>query len=182
MVVSYLGTDWDIASPDRGWWENIELESRKIDVIPFRHGSALTALICEDLARIEPCQAVIRATGPNLVMVLLMDGPQTEQRWPNQYAGVLADDPGCSVVTLTSIGLSNRQRPPETHSAISIGLWRDGFGETRRLELSPDEDALVITLMGESIEESTLDGRSDGGAAFGWRLMGINPISLKERP
>jgi len=164
--------------PDRGWWENIELEPRTVDVVQFRGGSAMTALICEDLARIEPCQAVLRATGPNLVVVLLMDGPQVEARWPNQYAGILADDPGCSVITLTSLGLPRRIRSDDGEDRLSIGLWRDGFGETKRLNITGDEAALVVTLVPKSLSESTLDGRPDGGSAFGWTLRGVNPVSL----
>lgn len=30
-----------------------------------------------------------------------MDGPQLGSRWPGRYAGVLADEPGCSVLTFT---------------------------------------------------------------------------------
>jgi len=52
----------------------------------------LTVLICEDLARLDPVNDLVRAVGPNLVMSLLMDGPQLTTRWPARYATVLADD------------------------------------------------------------------------------------------
>ena len=55
-----------------------------------------SVLICEDLARQDPAADLIRAVGPNLVIALLMDGPQLNGRWPARYASVLAEDPGSS--------------------------------------------------------------------------------------
>jgi 5-methylcytosine-specific restriction enzyme A len=52
----------------------------------------------------------MRSVGPNLVVALLMDGPQLTARWPARYASVLADDPGSSVLTLTSLGMCLRSR------------------------------------------------------------------------
>jgi len=67
----------------------------------FRYGMSMATLICEDLARIDPVQTVIRAIGPNLVIALLMDGPQWQRRWSGRYATVLADDPGSAVLSVT---------------------------------------------------------------------------------
>ena len=50
-----------------------------------------------------PLRTVIRSVGPNLVIVLLMDGPQLVRRWPGKYATVLSDDPGSAVLTVTSL-------------------------------------------------------------------------------
>ena len=74
----------------------------------FRRKSIFSALICEDLARSEPCHSAVRSVGPNLVFVLLMDGPQIASRWSARYATSLADDPGSAVLTLTSRGPSSR--------------------------------------------------------------------------
>lgn len=68
-------------------------------------------LVCEDLARQDPAADLIRAVGPNLLIALLMDGPQLSGRWPARYASVLAEDPGTSVLTLTSLGMAERSRP-----------------------------------------------------------------------
>jgi hypothetical protein len=87
--------------PHIDWWEHIDIFPQKCNFGVFRHEACLAALICEDLARIDPVQAAIRAIGPNLVVALLMDGPQAENRWSGRYATVLADDPGCAVLTLT---------------------------------------------------------------------------------
>ena len=59
----------------------------------------------------EPAAELIRAVGPNLLIALLMDGPQLSNRWPARYAAVLAEDPGTSVLTLTSLGMAERSRP-----------------------------------------------------------------------
>ena len=53
---------------------------------PARNSWAV--LICEDLARQEPAAELIRAVGSNLVIALLMDGPQLNNRWPARYAAV----------------------------------------------------------------------------------------------
>lgn len=159
----------------RGWWENIPLDRRVVQFFPLRHGSVFTPLICEDLARIEPCQAVIRAVGPNLVFVLLMDGAQIAERWPNQYAGVLADDPGSSVLTITSLGLINRIRSSDLAGRRAVALWRQA-GDLQSIELRESEIAVVVMLESEEIEEFSLDGRSDAKAATSWKLAGTIPI------
>ncbi len=87
----------DALDPSRNWWENIEIGRRELNFYVFRPGACFVTLICEDLARSDPCQDVVRAIGPNLVIALLMDGPQLESRWPARYATVLADDPGSGV-------------------------------------------------------------------------------------
>ena len=63
----------------------------------IRETATLSVLICEDLARYDPVLTVMNAIGPNLVIALLMDGPQLERRWCGRYATALADDPGSSV-------------------------------------------------------------------------------------
>lgn len=39
-----------------------------------------------------PVAGLLRSVSPNLIVALLMDGPQPKKRWPNRYASVLADD------------------------------------------------------------------------------------------
>lgn len=75
------------------WWEHIDVSRRSVRFYQIHAGTVLSALICEDLARIDPCQSILRAVGPNLLFALLMDGPQLEKRWPGRYATALADDP-----------------------------------------------------------------------------------------
>src|SRR5262249_45637220 len=95
----------------RNCWENIELLPRLLHFVTLGHWMTWSVLICEDLARQDPAADLIRAVGPNLLIALLMDGPQLSGRWPSRYASVLAEDPGCSVLTLTSLGMAERSRP-----------------------------------------------------------------------
>jgi len=71
----------DRLDPSIDWWEDTHLSQRHLAFFAYRQGSCFTTLICEDLARVDPCQSVIRSIGPNLVFALLMDGPQTNRRW-----------------------------------------------------------------------------------------------------
>lgn len=163
--------------PDRDWWENFDFQPREMLFSEFSSGSVMTALICEDLARIEPCQVALRAVGPNLVLVLLMDSAQITSRWPHQYAGVLADDPGSSVLTLTSFGLIQRSTRSMDFKSRSIGMWREPNGRTKELNLPRGDHAILLTLRSEFTMERTLDSRTDNGdSAIVWRFAGMTPI------
>ncbi|WAC59637.1 hypothetical protein [Brevundimonas sp. SL130] len=160
-----------------GWWEHIDILSRSLDIFVLRGGATVTTLICEDLARNDPCQELVRGVGPNLVFALLMDGPQLRDRWPARYATVLAEDPGSSVLTVTSMGLIQRsnasgQFPPSG----KVALWRDDTGRTVELSLPTGSHGLCLTLQPTQLTERTLDGRDDEGGAQSWRLTGILPV------
>jgi hypothetical protein len=164
--------------PKRDWWESIYLGNRSIDVVVFREASTLSTLICEDLARIDPCQQLVRAIGPNLVIVLLMDSAQLRARWPARYATVLAEDPGSSVLTLTSFGLVNRANAAGLiEPSGSIALWRDDIGSVQEISLPPSAHAVVITLSGARSPQRTLDGR-ESLTDTSWRLDGQYPIRV----
>jgi hypothetical protein len=81
------------------WWEAIEIPRREVGLTVFRLGSIFSAMICEDLARSEPCHEPLKSVGSNLIFALLMDGPQLPHRWSARYATSLADDPGSSVLS-----------------------------------------------------------------------------------
>ncbi|WP_157073559.1 hypothetical protein [Sphingomonas soli] len=171
-----------ILDTDKLWWERIDITSRSVDVMAIRPGATVTSLICEDLARVDPCQAAVRAVGPTLLVSLLMDGSQLSGRWPGRYATVLSEDPGCSVLTLTSLGLIARTDPATISGATpkrSIGLWRDGGGGTVELILDPGAHAVAFTVRAHMEMEQTLDGRSDDKDAVVWRLDVKEP---KDRP
>lgn len=151
------------------WWEHLNILGRSLDLFVYRGGTSLTTLICEDLARVDPCQAVLRSVGPNLVVALLMDGPQLEGRWPARYATVLAEDPGSSVLTFTSLGLIERQNASKVFpQSSSVALWKDEANGVRRLELSRDADAIYLALKADQKTEHTLDGRSDDAYSHRW--------------
>jgi hypothetical protein len=162
--------------PTEKWWENIKIDQRECYFFPFRGGASLCALVCEDLARIEPVQGALRAVGPNLVIAILMDGPQLESRWASRYATVLADDPGSAVLTLTSFGMVQRSFVPGRVTQCPVAMWKDPSGNVETLELPKGSQALALTLSHSWIEQETLDGRRDGGYTARLLLTGIRSI------
>jgi predicted amidohydrolase len=165
-----LGAQLD---PRKVWWEHIALPQR---AIYFWAAGWLTmsVLICEDLARQEPVAEIVRAVGPNLVIALLADGPQLEKRWSARYAAVLADDPGCSVLTLTSLGMTELSRP----ESRVIALWKDAKSGAREIELPHGAFGLVLSITRESASANTADGRTGEKKAL--HLSGVCPIMLDE--
>jgi hypothetical protein len=166
----------DALDPKDTWWEQIELQPRTCTFYVFRYGASLAALVCEDLARIDPVQAAVRSVGPNLVIVLLMDGPQLERRWPGRYATVLADDPGSAVLTLTSLGMIRRSVMPGEDESRQIALWKDAAGVAQELKLPRGAHGLLLTLSQSSETSCAQDGRSDRGATARLSLSGVRAI------
>jgi hypothetical protein len=159
-------------------WEHIPIGDRKLNFICLREWLALCLLICEDLARPDPVGDVIRAVGPNLVIALLLDGPQLEDRWSAQYATALADDPGSSVLTLTCTGMTRLRGPsaakpkgkgknPQTVGKVA--LWKDIRGRTHVIDVKSG-DAAVLHIEVQNRTGWTVDGRDDGGAS-GYPLL-----------
>ncbi|NTJ36284.1 hypothetical protein G6K86_32285 [Agrobacterium rhizogenes] len=168
---------------DKSWWENLTILSRSLDFLVYRGNTSLTTLICEDLARVDPCQAVVRAIGPNLLIALLMDGPQIGERWPGRYATVLAEDPGTSVLSLSSFALIARQNDlGGFDQASSVALWKDESKGPKKLELHRDADALALELEPVEKEERSLDGRADGGSSIRWEYLGHSQVKASHRP
>lgn len=154
-------------SASKLYWEYAAVESRKVNFFTLGTQSSekqltFCVLICEDLARQDPVAGVLRAMGPDLVIALLMDGPQLVGRWPSKYASVLADDPGSSVLSLTSLGMSRLSKPlrGERDRSRVIALWQDVQYGAQELELSPQENACVLSLVCEQKTEFTADGRN----------------------
>jgi hypothetical protein len=121
-------------------------------------------------------QAAVRSVGPNLVIVLLMDGPQLERRWPGRYATVLADDPGSAVLTLTSLGMIRRSAMPGEEESRQIALWKDAAGAAQELKLPRGAHGLLLTLSQSSETSCAQDGRSDRGATARLSLSGVRSI------
>jgi len=165
-------------SPYREWWEYIDCTDRHLNFISISEDLVLCALICEDLARPDPVANIVRAVGPNLVVALLMDGPQTKERWAARYATVLADDPGCSVLSLTSLGMSQLSSPEMGKPSRSrvVALWKDRFKVALEIELPLGKQAVAISLSTRYHQEFTADGRGDGGNAAFPILSGVHPI------
>ncbi len=173
----------DALDPKSTWWEKVDIGERELAFVGFRQRASLAALVCEDLARIDPAQTALRSIGPNLVIALLMDGPQHEWRWPGRYATVLADDPGSAVLTVTSLGMVKRDRLISKRGGpYPIALWKEPGGDARELSLDPGSHALVLTLTLAREEQLTLDGRSDGASAVRVSLSGVSSISHPTPP
>ncbi|MDX1621741.1 MAG: hypothetical protein R3320_12165 [Nitriliruptorales bacterium] len=145
-------------SPTKRWWEAIELAPRRVEVIDTGGGATMVPLICEDLARLDEVADVLRRIGPSFVVGLLLDGPQLSHRWSCRYAAVLADDPGSSVLTLTSMGMVARSRPPETPPSRTVAMWSDPQTGVRQIDLERGASAVLITSTVEPTPAWTADG------------------------
>jgi hypothetical protein len=166
---------------EKSWWENIEIRDRALRFIASRPELVLCPLICEDLARQDPVAELVRSVGPNLVIALLMDGPQMAERWSARYATVLADDPGSSVLTISSLGMVKLSRPYNCKPSRIVGSWKDPFGKFTPLEIADREVGLILNLQFRKRIECTIDGRTDGGVASTPILCGIHPVMQRDR-
>lgn len=164
--------------PSKTWWEDHDIGRRELHFFQIAEDTVFTSLICEDLARNDPCHDIIRAIAPNLVFALLMDGPQLATRWPARFAGSLADDPGCTVLTFTSYGLierSNFQFPEGGKTAV--GLLRDSAGQTTEIALPKGKDAVIVSLQSKRAKDKTMDDRETKHASK-WKFVSQQPISI----
>jgi hypothetical protein len=165
---------------EKCWWENTKLLPREIRFMQLTPWLVMSLLVCEDLARQDPIGDIIRAVGPNLVLCLLMDGPQLANRWSSRYATVLADDPGSSVLTLTSIGMAKLSRCLGKPESRVVALWKDSTAGPHELELPCDAEALVLSLEMDYGTEWSADGRCSKNSAGNWKLAAVHPIRVNE--
>lgn len=163
---------------DYAWWEEINVADRVIQLGINKQEAVVAALVCEDLARFDPVLPALNAVGPNLVIGLLMDGPQLLARWPARYATVLADDPGSSVLTLTNLGMLERCRRPNEPVNRCIALWKDAEGDPRELFLPEGAHALLLSLRTVRKAQTTLDMRT-GGHVVTYRFGGVREVKLR---
>ena len=171
----------DALDPSMNWWESTPIENRALNFMPFRKGACFTTLICEDLARLDPCHDIVRAIGPNIVFALLMDGAQVRGRWPERYAMGLSDDPGSSVFTLTSLGLVRRANYHHKSKVYNIGLWRDPLTGTKELDIPAGNQGLMMTLNLHRRKQVTMDGRSsEDNTDQIWALSGVVPLRIED--
>lgn len=169
---------------NRNWWEAIPITPRKLSVLAPNKWLALCPLICEDLARQEPVSELIRGIGPTLVTAILLDGPQLEHRWSGRYASVLADDPGSSVLTVSSLGLARRSigRQGEKNTPV-VALWKDNVKGAHPIKIESEQDlsGVILTVTAQWKEESTADGRTDNNSAAVLVHQGENIVNPKSR-
>lgn len=174
--------DFDNDDDNDQWWEDIDIGNRQLPFFGLRKDLSVTTLICEDLARADPAMSVIRAVGPNLVIALLMDGPQLETRWPGRYATVLADDPGSAVLSFTCSAMVDRSNWRQSRPARTVGLLRDAGGRTHEIPLPLGSLGILLTLESASKRQTTLDNRSDKGVARQLKLRHMLPLFLAQPP
>jgi hypothetical protein len=165
-------------NPEQKYFENISIGSRRVSFVTLHPFLTFCTLICEDLARQDPIAEIIRAVGPTLVICLLQDGPQLSWRWASRCASVLADEVGCSVLTLTSLGMAKLWKPTRKEDSNRvIGLWKDRTAShPKELLLPKGAKGLVLTLNWFRYEEMTPDGRGDGKCSSGLNLSGDYPL------
>lgn len=173
---------------DNDWWEKHEIRQRELNFFQFRENSAFTSLICEDLARSDPCHQIIRSVGPNLMFALLMDGAQLPSRWAGRYSSTLTDDPGTSILTFTSFGLVARANDVENKNqndkkdkriSRSVALWRDQFDGDKQLILEKDAYGILLMLEPDTHEDCTIDGRKKRN--WVWKYNDDKPVRIRDR-
>lgn len=154
--------------PHIRWWEAMEVPRRSIQIIEVGEGSTVVSLVCEDLAQIDDVADVLRSVGPMTVITPLLDGPQLSSRWAARYASVLADDPGSTVLTLTSFGMAQRSRPAGMTASPVVALWKDPGRGTREIPLEPGAHGVLISASADRATRRSSDGRRpvENGSEF----------------
>lgn len=161
----------------KDWWEKIRISNRSLNFWNFRKNSSFVSLICEDLARNDPAQQLIRSVGPSLVFAILMDGPQLPTRWPGSFAASLSVDPGSSVLTLTNIGLlKDRGNGGKYPSSRKIALWADAENPPRSISMGPNANAVLLTISPLTANTHSLDGRTGLNGSHKWILTGVKDV------
>jgi hypothetical protein len=169
-----------VLTPSKSWWEHIDISDRSLTFVSLLSDLTLSVLVCEDLARPDPVADVVRVVGPNLVIALLMDGPQLKERWPTRHAIALADDPGCSVLSFTSLGMCalSKSLGGQIDRSRVVAIWKDPFEPApREIELPERTEAIVLAVSIHDSVEWTADGRS-ANSGFP-RLTGMYPLSTE---
>jgi hypothetical protein len=145
--------------PHVRWWEAMEVPPRSLQFVSVGEEITIASLVCEDLAETDQLADVIRSVGPTVVFAVLLDGPQLASRWAARYASVLADDPGSVVLTLTSLGMAQRSRPPGSEASSIVALLKDANQGFREIPLEPGAQAVLLTASGSRAIRRTADGR-----------------------
>lgn len=181
VQATQYGLDFDPDPTNDQWWEDIGVTHRTLPFYAIREDMTMVTLICEDLARMDPAMNAIRAVGPNLVIALLMDGPQRNVRWPGRYSGVLADEPGCAVLTLTCAAMMDRSNSgfKDGEPRRATALWYQADGRKEEIILPEQATGMLLTLASKSKHQTTLDNRSDQSLSRELSYKGAVPLYTK---
>ena len=147
-----------VLHPHIRWWEAMEVPRRAVHFIEVAELTTVS-LVCEDLAENDNVAELIRSVGPTVVVAGLLDGPQLTSRWSARYASVLADDPGSTVLTLSSLGMVNRSQPHDHGSSPVVALCKDPYTGVREISLEPGAQGIVLTACMDRATRRTADGR-----------------------
>ncbi|MFD3403113.1 hypothetical protein ACFWUU_20685 [Kribbella sp. NPDC058693] len=145
--------------PQVQWLETMDVPPRSLQFVSVGEEITIVSLVCQDLAETDEIADVIRSVGPTVVLAVLLDGPQLASRWAARYASVFADDPGSSVLTLTSYGMAQRSRPPGREASPIVALMKEADQEYREIPLEPGAQAVLLTASGSRATRRTVDGR-----------------------
>jgi hypothetical protein len=173
-----------VLHPSVRWWEAIEVPRRAIEFVEVAE-LTLISLVCEDLAQHDDIAQLVRSVGPTVVFAVLLDGPQLTSRWAARYASVLADDPGCTVLTLTSFGMVQRSRPRGHDVAPIVALWRDPAGGYREIPLEIGAHGVLLTVCMDRATRRSADGRrpvDNGTQAFDVAVHQVRASSAGSEP
>ena len=119
----------------------------------------------------------MRDVGPTLVVTILLDGPQLATRWTARYAGVLADDPGTAVLTLTANGMVERSRPTGMPPSTVVALWKDPTRGLREISLERGATGVLVSLAATRARRRVADGRTPVDNSAGLMVAGVFPVA-----
>jgi hypothetical protein len=157
-----------VLHPHIRWYEAIDTPRPSVQFMETGAGTLTANIVCEDLTQNDEVSEIIRSVGPTFMTAFLLDGPQLASRWGARYASVLADDPGASVLTLTSYGMARRSRPGRHDPSAVIALWKESDGGAREIPLEPGAHGVLLTVCGDVATRRSADQRrpADTGASI----------------
>jgi hypothetical protein len=120
--------------------------------------------------------------GPTLVVTLLLDGPQLAARWTARYAGVLADDPGSAVLTLTALGMAARSRPGGMAPSRVIAMWKDPVRGMQEIPLEPGAQGVLLKAVLDTSTRHAADGRLPADDATDLYIAGVHQLQAEPIP
>jgi hypothetical protein len=174
---------YDIAGalpPGIRWWEAMDIPKRSVHFLDLGGGVTVASVVCEDLARLDGVAELLRSVGPTLVVTLLLDGPQLATRWTARYASVLADDPGCAVLTLTALGMAVRSRPRGLPPSRVIAMWKDPFRGLREIACDPGSQGVLLQLeLDARASRHAADGRVPVDDVADLRLAAVHQLAAR---
>lgn len=162
--------------PSIKWWEAMEIPQRSVHFVELGGGITVAAVVCEDLARQDGVAQLLRAVGPTLVVTLLLDGPQLAARWTSRYAGVLADDPGSAVLTLTAFGMTSRSQPDGRPASPVIAMWKDPTRGMREIPLEAGAQGVLLKAVIDRSPRYSADGRPPADDATRLYVAGVHQL------